>query len=61
MGRLLNIDSKLKVLDKLGIVNKPLDEYANEFESGLISCGEFASGVPTEKSDTVSTIDCGTY
>ena len=46
---------------KLGIVNKPLDEYANEFESGLISCGEFAAGVPTEKADTVSTIDCGTY
>ena len=46
---------------KLGIVNKPLNEYASEFESGLIDCGEFQAGTPTEKSDTLSTIDCGTY
>ena len=46
---------------KLGIIDKPLNEYADEFESGLINCGEFAAGIPTEKSDTLSTIDCGTY
>ena len=46
---------------KLGIINKPLNEYASEFESGLIDCGEFQAGTPTEKSDTLSTIDCGTY
>ena len=46
---------------KLGIVNKPLDEYITEFESGLIDGGEYVSGQITEDADTVSIIDSSTY
>ncbi len=46
---------------QLGIVNKPLDEYTTEFESGLIDGGEYVSGQITEDADTVSIIDSSTY
>ena len=46
---------------KLGIVNKPLDEYITEFESGLIDVGEYISGQITEDAATVSIIDSSTY
>ena len=46
---------------KLGIINKPLDEYITEFESGLIDGGEYVSGQITEDAATVSIIDSSTY
>jgi len=46
---------------KFGVIDKPLDEYETEFESGLVDNGEYLNGIPVESSSTVSTIDCGTY
>ena len=46
---------------KLGIVNKPLDEYASDFESGVIDAGIYRNGTPTEDAASNSTIDCSTY
>ena len=46
---------------KLGIINKPLDEYITDFESGLIDGGEYVSGQITEDAATVSIIDSSTY
>tara|TARA_B100001113_G_scaffold113567_1_gene92305 strand:+ start:708 stop:3011 length:2304 start_codon:yes stop_codon:yes gene_type:complete len=46
---------------QLGIINKPLDEYIAEFESGLIDGGEYISGQITEDVSTVSIIDSSTY
>ena len=46
---------------KFGLINKPLLEYTNEFESGLIKAGEFINGDPIESASSVSTIDGSTY
>ena len=46
---------------QLGIINKPLDEYTTEFESGLIDGGEYVSGELVEAANTVTIIDCSTY
>ena len=46
---------------QLGIINKPLDEYTTEFESGLIDGGEYISGELVEAANTVTIIDCSTY
>ena len=46
---------------KIGLINKPLDEYTEDFESGVIDAGEYLNGTPTEASNSVSTIDCSTY
>ena len=46
---------------KFGLINKPLLEYTNEFESGLIKAGEFINGDPLESASSVSTIDGSTY
>jgi len=46
---------------QLGIVNKPLDEYTTEFESGLIDGGSYISGELTEAANTVTIIDSSTY
>jgi len=46
---------------KLGIINKPLDEYASDFESGVIDAGTYTNGTPTEDAASNSTIDCSTY
>ena len=46
---------------KLGIVSKPLNEYTDNFEGGLIDVGTYINGIPTEVASSVSTIDCDTY
>jgi len=46
---------------KLGIINKPLSEYIETFEAGLIDAGQYISGVPIESSASTSTIESDTY
>jgi hypothetical protein len=46
---------------KLGIVDKPIDEFATDYESGVIDAGEFINGEPTENVASNSTIDSSTY
>ena len=46
---------------KLGIVDKPIDEFASDYEAGVIDAGEFINGTPTEDAASNSTIDSSTY
>ena len=46
---------------KLGIVTKPLNEYTNEFEAGLVDGGAYISGELTEYVSTISIMDSSTY
>ena len=46
---------------QLGIVNRPLNEYTAEFESGLVDGGSYISGELTEDASTISIIDSSTY
>ena len=46
---------------KLGIVDKPIDEFATDYESGVIDAGSFINGEPTENVASNSTIDSSTY
>jgi hypothetical protein len=46
---------------KLGIVDKPLDEYAGDFEAGVVNAGEYINGTPIEDVASNSTIDSSTY
>ena len=46
---------------KLGIVDKPVDEFASDYEAGVIDAGEFINGTPTEDATSNSTIDSSTY
>ena len=51
------------VLDdiKLGIVNKPLIEFTNAFESGLLKAGDYINGELIDSAVTTSNLDAGTY
>ena len=44
-----------------GIVDKPLDEYADDFEAGVVNAGEYINGTPIEDVSRNSTIDGSTY
>ena len=51
------------VLDdiKFGIINKPLSEFTNVFESGLLKAGDYINGELLDSSVNTSNMDAGTY
>ena len=51
------------VLDdiKFGIVNKPLNEFTDAFESGLIKAGDYINGEPVDPTSKTSNLDASTY
>jgi len=51
------------VLDdiKFGIVNKPLSEFTNSFESGLLKAGDYLNGELLDSAANTSNMDAGTY
>ena len=51
------------VLDdiKFGIVNKPLIEFTNAFESGLLKAGEYTNGELLDATVNTSNLDAGAY
>ena len=51
------------VLDdiKFGIVNKPLSEFTNVFEAGLLQAGDYINGELLDASVNTSNMDAGTY
>ena len=51
------------VLDdiKFGIVNKPLIEFTDAFESGLIQSGDYINGELVDSAATTSNLDASTY
>ena len=51
------------VLDdiKFGIVNKPLSEFTNVFEAGLLQSGDYINGELLDASINTSNMDAGTY
>ena len=51
------------VLDdiKFGIVNKPLSEFTNIFEAGLLQAGDYINGELLDAAINTSNMDAGTY
>ena len=51
------------VLDdiKFGIVNKPLSEFTNVFEAGLLQAGDYINGELLDAAINTSNMDAGTY
>ena len=51
------------VLDdvKFGIINKPLIEFTDIFESGLINSGDYINGELVDSSENTSNLDASTY
>jgi len=51
------------VLDdiKFGIVNKPLSEFTNVFEAGLLQAGDYINGELLDSAVNTSNMDAGTY
>ena len=51
------------VLDdvKFGIINKPLSEFTNAFEAGLLQAGDYINGELLDASINTSNMDAGTY
>jgi len=67
-NRLLAMVNKLfnkapTVLDdiKFGIVNKPLIEFTDAFESGLINAGDYINGELVDSAINTSDLDASTY
>ena len=46
---------------KIGIINKPLDEYTEEFESGLVDGGTYTNGITSGTAAETSILDANTY
>ena len=53
----------IKALDdiKFGIVNKPLIEFTDAFESGLINAGDYINGELVDSAINTSNLDASTY
>jgi hypothetical protein len=51
------------VLDdiKFGIINKPLSEFTNVFEAGLLQAGDYINGELLDAAVNTSNMDAGTY
>ena len=51
------------VLDdvKFGIINKPLSEFTNVFEAGLLQAGDYINGELLDSAANTSNMDAGTY
>ena len=51
------------VLDdiKFGIVNKPLAEFTNTFEAGLLKAGDYINGELLDDAVNTSNLNAGTY
>ena len=51
------------VLDdiKFGIVNKPLIEFTDAFESGLVNAGDYINGELIDSTINTSNLDASTY
>ena len=67
-NRMISMVNKLfnkapTVLDdvKFGIVNKPLSEFTNVFEAGLLKAGDYINGELLDVAINTSNMDAGTY
>lgn len=61
MSKVVNLEPTLIVNTKFGFLNEPLVNYTTDYQYGLILCGTYLNGKPTEAPASVSTIDCSTY
>ena len=61
INKLFNRSPALLEDTKLGIVDKPIDEFASDYEAGVIDGGDFINGIPTSTTASTSTIDSDTY
>jgi len=46
---------------KFGILNRPLGEFTESFETGFLQSGEYLNGEPIELKENTSILDAGTY
>ena len=46
---------------KFGIVNRPLSDFVNAFESGFLVSGEYLNGELVDATVATSNLDAGTY
>ena len=61
VSKLTNISPTQLQDIKFGFIDQPLINYNVQFQSGLLTGGDFLNGVPTEDAATVGIVDCGTY
>jgi hypothetical protein len=61
INKLFNRSPTLLEDIKLGIVDKPVNEYGTDFEAGVVDAGEYLNGTPIEVLASNSTIDSSTY
>jgi len=61
INKLFNRAPALLEDTKLGIVDKPINEFASDYEAGVIDGGDFINGIPTSTTASTSTIDSDTY
>ena len=61
MSKVVNLEPTLIVNTKFGFLNEPLVNYTTDYQYGLILCGTYLNGKPTEAPASVSTINCSTY
>ena len=61
INKLFNRAPALLEDTKLGIVDKPINEFASDYEAGVIDGGAFINGIPTSTTASTSTIDSDTY
>ena len=46
---------------KFGIVNRPLGEFVDSFETGFLQAGEYLNGEKLELATNTSNLDAGTF
>ena len=46
---------------KFGIVNRPLGEFVESFETGFLQAGEYINGEKVESASSTSNLDAGTF
>jgi hypothetical protein len=61
INKLFNRAPALLEDTKLGIVDKPINEFASDYEAGVVDGGAFINGIPTSTTASTSTIDSDTY
>ena len=61
VNKLFNLQPEVIENAKFGLIDQPLSEYTDEFEQGFVEGGEYLSGVPTESTASVVTIEASTY
>lgn len=66
MQKMLNVDMTLIKTAKFGMLDQPITDYSSTFSAGVIDCGPYLNGNPSDYNPTTGVrttdvLDCGTY